>query len=99
MFPSKQQVTYFYCHWNGRKDKAKDHCTRNHPGKTFKPKFAESNMEKVFQKKTQETEIVPDVISNDEQQQEQQSSIIISPSPPSLIHSNPSPMPSGLLFF
>jgi hypothetical protein len=67
MFPSKEQVTCFYCNWNGRKDKAKDHCTRNHPGKTFKLKFAESNMEKFFQKKAQETETVTDVIGDDEQ--------------------------------
>ncbi len=77
MFPSKQQVACFYCDWNRRKDKAKDHCTRNHPGKTFKLKFAENSMEKFFQKEAQETEIVTDVISNDEQEQEQQSSIII----------------------
>ena len=50
MFSSKQQVACFYYDWNGRKDKAKDHCTRNHPGKTFKLKFAENNMEKFFQK-------------------------------------------------
>jgi hypothetical protein len=97
MFPSKEQVSCFYCDWNGRKDKAKDHCTRNHPGKTFKLKLAENNMEKFFQKKTQGRETVIDAISNDEQEQEQQSSIIISPSPPSLIHSDPSPMPSGVV--
>ena len=97
MFSSKQQVACFYCDWNGRKDKAKDHCTRNHPDKTFKLKFAENNMEKFFKKKPQEIEKVTDVISNDEQEQEHQSSIIISPSPPSLIYSDPSPMPSGVV--
>jgi hypothetical protein len=54
-------------------------------------------MERFFQKNTQEAETITDVINDDEQEQEQQSSIIISPSPPSLIHSNPSPMPSALL--
>jgi hypothetical protein len=97
MFPSKEQVSCFYCDWNGRKDKAKDHCTRNHPGEKFKLKLAENNMEKFFQKKTQGRETVIDVISNDEEEQEEQSSIIISPSPPSLIHSDPSPMPSGVV--
>ena len=51
MFPSKEAVTCFYCDWNGRKDKAKDHHKKQHPDKTFKLKIAENNMEKFFQKK------------------------------------------------
>lgn len=39
MFPSKELVTCFYCNWNGRKDKAKDHCKKQHPDKTFKLKI------------------------------------------------------------
>jgi len=71
IFPNKQQVTCFYCDWNGGKDKAKDHCTRQHPGKTLKLKFKKSNMEKLFQKKIQETETITDFINDDEQEQEQ----------------------------
>ena len=70
MFPSKQQVTYFYCNWNGHRDKAKDNCKRNHPSKAFKLKFAKSNMEKFFQKETQETKTVNDVTSDDAQEHE-----------------------------
>jgi hypothetical protein len=90
MFPSKDLVTCFYCDWNSRKDKAKDHCTTQHPGKVFKLKIAENNMEKFFQKKT------PDAVNDSEQEQEQHSSITVSPSPPSLINSYPSPTPSFL---
>ncbi len=36
MFPSKQQVACFCCDWNGRKDKARDHCKKQHTDKTFK---------------------------------------------------------------
>jgi hypothetical protein len=48
MFLSKEQVRCFYCDWNGRKDKAKDHCKKQHLGKTFKLKIGENNMEKFF---------------------------------------------------
>ncbi len=49
MFPSKEQVTYFYFDWNGRKHRAKDHCKKKqYSDKTFKLKIAENNTEKFF---------------------------------------------------
>jgi hypothetical protein len=30
MFPSKEHATFFYCDWNGRKDKPKDNCKKKH---------------------------------------------------------------------
>ena len=52
MYPSKEQATCFYCDWNDSKDKAKQHCKKQHQhlGKTFKLKIAENSMEKFFQK-------------------------------------------------
>jgi len=91
MFPSKQQVACFYCDWNGRHGKAKDHYTKQHPSRTFQLKFAISNTEQFSQKKIQKTETITDVINDGDQQQEQQFSIILSPSSSSLIHSNPYP--------
>jgi hypothetical protein len=79
MFPSKEQVTCFYCDWNGRKDKAKDHCKKQHPGKDFKLKLAENNMEKFFQKQTNNNETIQGT-NADEQGREGQISTAVSPS-------------------
>ena len=81
MFPSKEQVTCFYCDWNGRRDKAKDHCKKQHPDKKLKLKMAENNMEKFFQKQveTDKTTATTDVADADEQRQDEQNSIVISP--------------------
>jgi hypothetical protein len=85
MFPSKEQVICFYCDWNGRKDKARDHCKKQHPDKTFKLKIAENSVEKFFQKQTnRDTTITTDVVDADEQEEVEQVSAVVSPSLSSL---------------
>lgn len=37
-----------YCDWDGRKDKVKDHCRKQHFDKTFKLRIAENKVEKFF---------------------------------------------------
>ncbi|CAF1319093.1 unnamed protein product [Rotaria sordida] len=92
MYLSKEKVTCFYCDWNGRKDKAKDHCKKHHPGKTFKLKIVENNMKKFFQKQiNRETARTTDVINDDIQKQEEQCSTVVSPSPSSLSNFHVSP--------
>jgi hypothetical protein len=55
MYPSKQEVSCFYCEWVGRKDKAKEHCKKKHPEETFKLKISENNLTKYhFRKETTE---------------------------------------------
>ena len=95
MYPSKEKVTCFYCDWNGRKDKAKDHCKKYHPGETFKLKLVENNMEKFFQRQiNREAATTADVINDDVQEQEEQCFTVVSPSLSSLGNSHVSPSPS-----
>jgi hypothetical protein len=84
MFPSKEQVTCFYCDWNGRKDKAKDHCKKQHPDKKFKLRIAENNMEKFFQKQINHDTTTIQIANVDEQGQDEQISTVVSPSLSSL---------------
>ena len=95
VYPSKEKVTCFYCDWNGRKDKAKDHCKEYHPGETFKLKLVENNMEKFFQRQiNREAATTADVINDDVQEQEEQYFTVVSPSLSSLSISHVSPPPS-----
>jgi hypothetical protein len=67
MFPSKEEVTCFYCDWNGRKDKAKDHCKKQHPGRTFNSQIVENKIEKFFQTQINRDTKTTDVVIADEE--------------------------------
>ena len=47
MYPSKEQVSCFYCEWVGRRDKSKDHWKSQHPNENYKLKISENNLEKL----------------------------------------------------
>ncbi len=55
MYPSKYQVSCFYCEWIGRKDKAKEHWRKKHPEKKFKLKVSENSLIK-YHFRTETTE-------------------------------------------
>lgn len=51
MYPSKSQVSCFYCEWVGRKDKVKEHWRKKHPGEKFKLKIAENSLNNYYSRK------------------------------------------------
>jgi len=52
MYPSKEQVSCFYCEWGGRKGKSREHCTTKHPNEKFKLKISKNDLRKYrFKKK------------------------------------------------
>jgi len=68
----KEQVTCFYCDGNGQKDKANDHCKKQHPDKAFKLKTAENNMEIFFQKQIHRDAAATSHVTNAEEQGEEE---------------------------
>ncbi|CAF1194179.1 unnamed protein product [Rotaria sordida] len=82
MYPSKQQVSCFYCEWVGRKDKAKNHWKKYHPEERFKLKISENNLTKYhFRKEVAEesTTIPNDDENTDIFEEQQQANITLLP--------------------
>ncbi|CAF1669605.1 unnamed protein product [Rotaria sp. Silwood1] len=82
MYPSKQQVSCFYCEWVGRKDKAKDHWKKYHPEEKFKLKISENNLTKYHFRKgvTEESTTIPNDDENiDIFEEQQQANITLLP--------------------
>ncbi|CAF1173329.1 unnamed protein product, partial [Rotaria magnacalcarata] len=86
MYPSKKEVSCFYCEWVGRKDKAKVRWKKKHPEETFKLRIAENNLSK-YHFCTTTTESIRTITSDDEdadkfEEQDQANVIILSPDLP-----------------
>jgi len=78
MYPSKQQVSCFYCEWVGRKDKAKEHWQKKHPEETFKLKISENSLAKYHFRKetTQKTRTITSDDDTDQREDQQQANVI-----------------------